>query len=132
MRSLYITAGAAQMYCGSCLRDNALATELLARGHDVLLVPLYTPTLTDEPNVSRGRVFFGGVSVYLEQHSALFRHTPRLLDRLWDSKLVLKLATRGSIQTSPKSLGELTVSMLKGEEGNQPKGFEKLLEWLEN
>src|ERR1041384_8162675 len=97
MRILYITAGAAQMYCGSCLRDNALATELLARGHDVLLVPLSTPTLTDEPNVSRGRVFFGGISVYLEQRSALFRHTPRLLDRLWDSKLALKLANANAL-----------------------------------
>ncbi|HKG15803.1 MAG TPA: glycosyltransferase family 4 protein [Pyrinomonadaceae bacterium] len=130
MRVLYITAGAAQMYCGSCLRDNALASELLARGHDVLLVPLYTPTLTDEPNVSRGRVFFGGISVYLEQHSALFRHTPRLLDRLWDSKLALKLAARSSIQTSPKMLGELTVSMLRGEDGNQRKELEKLIDWL--
>ena len=130
MRILYITAGAAQMYCGSCLRDNALASELLARGHDVVLVPLYTPTLTDEPNVSRERVFFGGISVYLEQHSALFRRTPRLLDRLWDSKLALKLAARSSIQTSPEMLGELTVSMLKGENGNQRKELEKLIDWL--
>jgi glycosyltransferase involved in cell wall biosynthesis len=130
MRILYITAGAAQMYCGSCLRDNALASELLARGHDVVLVPLYTPTLTDERNVSRERVFFGGISVYLEQHSALFRRTPRLLDRLWDSKLALKLASRSSIQTSPRMLGELTVSMLKGEEGNQRKELEKLTDWL--
>jgi glycosyltransferase involved in cell wall biosynthesis len=130
MRILYITAGAAQMYCGSCLRDNALATELLARGHDVVLVPLYTPTLTDEPNVSRERVFFGGISVYLEQHSALFRRTPRLLDRLWDSKLALRLAARSSIQTSPKKLGELTVSMLKGEDGHQRKELEKLVDWL--
>ncbi|HEX7316921.1 MAG TPA: glycosyltransferase family 4 protein [Pyrinomonadaceae bacterium] len=130
MRILYITAGAAQMYCGSCLRDNALASELLARGHDVVLVPLYTPTLTDEPNVSRERVFFGGISVYLEQQSSLFRHTPRLLDRLWDSKLALKLASRSSIQTSPKMLGELTVSMLKGEEGNQRKELAKLIDWL--
>ena len=130
MRILYITAGAAQMYCGSCLRDNALASELLARGHDVVLVPLYTPTLTDEPNVSRDRVFFGGISVYLEQQSSLFRHTPRLLDRLWDSKLALKLASRSSIQTSPKMLGELTVSMLKGEEGNQRKELQKLIDWL--
>ncbi|HEX8283453.1 MAG TPA: glycosyltransferase family 4 protein [Pyrinomonadaceae bacterium] len=130
MRILYITAGAAQMYCGSCLRDNALATELLARGHDVVLVPLYTPTLTDEPNVSRGRVFFGGISVYLEQHSAVFRRTPRLLDRLWDSKLALRLASRSSIQTSPRMLGEMTVSMLKGEDGNQRKELEKLIDWL--
>jgi glycosyltransferase involved in cell wall biosynthesis len=132
MRILYITAGAAQMYCGSCLRDNALATELLARGHDVVLVPLYTPTLTDEPNVSGERVFFGGISVYLEQHSALFRRTPRLLDRLWDSKLALKLASRSSIQTSPKMLGELTVSMLRGEDGNQRKELAKLIDWLKD
>ena len=52
MRILSLTAGAGQMYCGSCLRDNALAAELLARGHDVMLQPVYTPTLTDEANVS--------------------------------------------------------------------------------
>ena len=31
-----------------------------------MLLPLYTPTLTDEPNVSEPRVFFGGISVYLD------------------------------------------------------------------
>lgn len=132
MRLLYITAGAAQMYCGSCLRDNALATELLARGHDVLLVPMYTPTLTDEPNVSSGRVFFGGISVYLQQHLSLFRRTPRLLDRLWDSTPMLKWAARRSLPTSPKFLGEMTVSMLRGEDGNQRKELLKLLDWLKS
>ena len=58
MRLLYLTAGAAEMYCGSCLRDNALAAALLARGHDVLLTPIYTPTTTDEPNQSASRVFW--------------------------------------------------------------------------
>ncbi|HEV2761919.1 MAG TPA: glycosyltransferase family 4 protein [Pyrinomonadaceae bacterium] len=130
MRILQITAGAAQMYCGSCLRDNALAAELMRRGHDVVLVPMYTPTLTDEPNVSRGRVFFGGISVYLEQHSPLFRRTPRWLDRLWDSPLALRLASRRSLSTSPKLLGELTVSMLRGEDGNQRKELGKMLDWL--
>ena len=37
----------------------------MARGHDVSLLPIYTPTRTDEPNVSEERVFFGGISVYL-------------------------------------------------------------------
>jgi glycosyltransferase involved in cell wall biosynthesis len=132
MRILYITAGAAQMYCGSCLRDNALAAEMIARGHDVVLVPIYTPTLTDERNVSRERVFFGGISVYLQQHSALFRRTPRLLDRLWDSTLALRLASRRSIPTAPKLLGELTISMLKGEDGNQRKELQKMLDWLKD
>jgi len=82
------------MYCGSCLRDNALAAELLARGHDVVLTPVYTPTRTDERNVSGAHVFFGGISVYLEQHAALFRYTPKFLDHLWDSTWALKLATK--------------------------------------
>ena len=58
------------MYCGSCFRDNALAVELMARGHDVTLLPVYTPTRPDEPNVSRDRVLFGGISVYLQQYVA--------------------------------------------------------------
>ncbi|HEX5735877.1 MAG TPA: glycosyltransferase family 4 protein [Blastocatellia bacterium] len=132
MKILHITAGAAGMYCGSCLRDNALAAELIARGHDVMLVPLYTPTLTDEENVSQDKVFFGGISVYLEQHSALFRKTPWLIDRLWDSKLALKLASRSSIQVEPTRLADLTVSMLKGEDGNQRKELRKLIHWLKS
>ena len=130
MKILAFTAGAAQMYCGSCIRDNALAAELKRQGHDVILLPIYTPTLTDEPNVSDDHVFFGGISVYLEQHSALFRKTPWLLDRLWDSRWALKLASRRSIAVDPHRLGELTVSMLRGEDGYQRKEIEKLAAWL--
>lgn len=130
MRILSITAGAAGMYCGSCFRDNALAAELLKRGHDVTLQPVYTPTLTDEPNVSSRRVLFGGISVYLQQHSALFRKTPRLLDRLWDSPGVIRAFASRSVSTDPRLLGDLTISMLEGERGVLRKEFEKLLEWI--
>lgn len=132
MKLLYITAGAAGMYCGSCLRDNALAAEMMAQGHDVTLVPIYTPTLTDENNVSQEKVFFGGISVYLQQHMALFRKTPWLLDRLWDSSFALKMASRRSIPVDPRLLGELTISMLKGEDGYQRKELLKLIHWLRN
>jgi glycosyltransferase involved in cell wall biosynthesis len=130
MRVLSITAGAGEMYCGSCLRDNALAAELLRQGHDVTLLPVYTPTRTDEPNVSDGRVFIGGISVYLEQHVPLFRRTPKLLDRLWDSAPALRLATGRGVSTDPKLLGELSVSMLRGEEGFQRKEVVRLVEHL--
>ena len=72
MRILSITAGAAEMYCGSCLRDNALAAELLRQGHDVTLMPAYTPTRVDQENVSEDRVLLGGVSIYLQQHQNSF------------------------------------------------------------
>jgi glycosyltransferase involved in cell wall biosynthesis len=120
------------MYCGSCLRDNAMATELIARGHDVLLLPVYTPTFTDEPNVSRDHVVLGGISAYLEQYVPVFRKTPGWLDRLWDSKTVLSLASRRSISTNPKMLGEMTVSVLKGEDGFQSKEIHKLIDWLKD
>lgn len=120
------------MYCGSCLRDNAMATELMARGHDVLLLPVYTPTLTDEPNVSNEHVVLGGISAYLEQYVPLFRKTPRWLDRLWDSKTALNLATRRSLSTNPKMLGEMTVSVLKGEGGFQRKEIDKFIDWVKD
>jgi glycosyltransferase involved in cell wall biosynthesis len=132
MRILQITAGAAGMYCGSCLMDNALATELLARGEDVLLLPVYTPTKTDEANVSDPHVFFGGISVYLEQHVPLLRKSPAFLDKLWDAVPVIRAATGRGISVDPHALGELTISTLKGEEGNQAKEFRKLLGYLDH
>src|SRR5882762_11921478 len=130
MRILSITAGAAGMYCGSCSRDNALAVELLARGHDVTLLPLYTPTRPDEANVSRDRVLFGGISIYLQQYVALFRRTPRFLDRLWDSPRVIGAFASRSLSTDPKLLGDLMISMLEGRRGVLRKEFEKLLAWV--
>lgn len=130
MRILSFTGGAGAMYCGSCLRDNALAAALLARGHDVVLTPVYTPTRTDERNVSGAQVFFGGISVFLEQQVPLFRHTPKVFDRLWDAPWVINLASRRQIQVDPRRLGEMTVSVLRGERGFQAKEIAKLLEWL--
>jgi glycosyltransferase involved in cell wall biosynthesis len=130
MRILSITAGAAGMYCGSCLRDNALAAELVARGEDVTLLPIYTPTRTDEENVSRPQVLFGGISVYLQQQSAFFRHTPRLLDRLWDAPWVIGAFANRAVSTDARLLGDMTVSMLRGEQGVLRKEFEKLVEWV--
>jgi glycosyltransferase involved in cell wall biosynthesis len=118
------------MYCGSCSRDNALAVELLARSHDVTLLPLYTPTNPDEHNVSRDRVLFGGISIYLQHYLPFFRKTPRFMDRLWDSPAVIRTFASRSLSTDPKLLGDLTVSMLEGDQGVLRKEFDKLREWL--
>jgi glycosyltransferase involved in cell wall biosynthesis len=130
MRILSITAGAGGMYCGSCLQDNALASELIARGHDVTLIPLYTPLLTDEPNVTRPNVLFGGINVYLQQHASIFRRMPRFVDRLLDSPRVIKAFANRSVSVDPKLLGDLTISMLEGADGLLRKEFDKLLEWV--
>jgi glycosyltransferase involved in cell wall biosynthesis len=130
VRILQITAGAGGMYCGSCLRDNALAAETMAKGHDVTLLPVYTPTLTDERNVSEEQVFFGGISVYLEQKFPLFRKTPAILDKLWDSARVIRMASGRGVSVEAKDLGELTVSTLRGEDGYQAKEVRKLVGYV--
>ena len=130
MRIAYIAAGAAGMYCGSCLHDNTLAAALLELGEDVVLVPTYTPLRTDEANVSIERIFFGGVNVYLQQKSALFRRTPWWLDRLLDHPALLERLARRAASVDPTQLGEMTVSMLRGEAGYQRKELEKLARWL--
>jgi hypothetical protein len=130
MRIAYITAGAAGMYCGSCLHDNTLAASLLELGEDVVLVPTYTPLRTDEADVSINRVFFGGINVFLQQKSAVFRHTPWWLDRLLDHPALLKGLSRRAGSVDPTQLGDLTVSMLRGELGNLRKELEKLVQWL--
>src|SRR5690606_10156408 len=94
------------------------------------LMPIYTPTRTDEPNVSASRVFFGGISVYLQQHVPLLRKTPAVLDRLWDAPAVLRLASRRQIKVDPSLLGRMTVSMLRGADGHQAKEVDKLRDWL--
>ena len=131
MKIAYIAAGAAGMYCGTCIHDNTLAAALQRKGHDVALIPTYTPIRTDEADVSIDRVFYGGINVYLQQKASLFRHTPWMLDRLFDSPPLLNRLSRLSASTSAKDLGSLTVSVLQGEEGQQKKELAKLVKWLQ-
>jgi glycosyltransferase involved in cell wall biosynthesis len=130
MKIAYVTAGAAGMFCGSCMRDNTLVAALNARGHDALLIPIYTPIRTDEEDVSVHRVFLGGINVYLQQNYSLFRHTPRFLDRLLDAPGLLRWVSRFAVKTQAERLGDLTLSVLRGEHGHQRKEVSKLIEWL--
>lgn len=127
---VYLTAGAAGMYCGSCMHDNTLARGLLGLGADVQLVPLYTPITTDEPDVTADTVFFGGINVYLQQHLPLFRRLPRALDRWLDHPALLRWVSSRGVKTEATELGEMTLSMLKGTDGFQRKEVERLCDWI--
>ncbi len=129
-RIAYLTSGAANMICGSCLHDNTLARAWNEQGVDALLIPTYTPIRTDEEDVSVDQVFFGGINVYLQQKLSLFRYLPAFLDRFLDSKWLLRKATSRGLEISARALGALTVSMLKGRNGNQRKEVKRLCDWL--
>ena len=130
LKIVYLSPGAAGMYCGSCMNDNMLARTLIEMGHDVVLLPLYTPLLTDEQDVSDKHIFFGGINVYLQEKIPLFRHVPRFLDRVLDSPWLLRGVARGSIKTDPAELGSLTLSIVRGEHGHQRKEVSRLVDWL--
>jgi glycosyltransferase involved in cell wall biosynthesis len=131
MNIVQITPGAGGMYCGGCFRDNALVHALRHLGHEVLMVPLYLPLTLDEPDESRGTpTFFGGINVYLEQILPWFRKTPAWLHRLLDSPVLLKFAAKLGAKTRAEELGEITLSMVRGEDGNQARELEELIAWL--
>src|SRR5687767_8313989 len=131
MNIVQITPGAGGMYCGNCFRDNALVEALRKLGHKTLMVPLYLPMTLDDADQSAGTpIFFSGINVYLDQQSAAFRKAPRWLRNALSHPKLLKWASGRAAKTRASDLGELTVSMLRGEEGHQVAELDTLITWL--
>jgi glycosyltransferase involved in cell wall biosynthesis len=130
LRIAILAAGAAGMYCGSCIRDNALAMALKSLGHDCVMIPLYTPVKTDTDNAAIDKVFYGGVNVFLQHASRIFRHTPRVLDWVMDRPWLLTLAGSYGAQTSPSELGPFILDILRGESGHTIKELRRLTRFL--
>jgi glycosyltransferase involved in cell wall biosynthesis len=113
------------------MRDNTLARELIAMGHNAHLVPMYLPLQLDEERVDKATpVFFGGINVYLQQKYRFFRRLPRWADRFFNGRGLLKTVAKRSHLTSAAEQGEMTCSMLQLEESNLGKEVDKLVDWL--
>ena len=119
------------MYCGNCLRDNALVGELRRQGHEAIMLPLYLPLTLDEADQSAGQpIFFGGVNVFLDQMLPLYRRAPGWVRRRLDAPAILRWASGRAAKTRASEVGELTLSMLRGEAGNQNRHLDDLIAWL--
>ncbi len=132
MRICHLAAGAGSMQCGACKRDSAMARSLIARGHDVQIVPLYTPLHIegdDPPPMTRVRL--GALNAYAQQVSGIFAHLPRPLARLLDNEALLRAVSRFAVRTRPAQVGPMTVSVLRGIDGRQRTEFEHLLRFIE-
>jgi len=123
MRIVQIIPGSGgRFYCENCARDDSLTRALRARGHEVIVGSLYLPTT--EPGNAPVPLFYGAVNLYLGQRFPAFR------SRLFDLEFFLRLAGRLSGATAAADLEELTLSMLRGEEGGQAPELERLVRWL--
>lgn len=132
MKIIQITPGSGDnFYCENCLRDQTLQRTLQARGHHIKMVPLYLPIKLDSPEASLDApIFYGGVNVFLQQKLSLFRKTPRWVDSVFDNRALLSRVSKKAGMTSSRELGETTLSMLRGENGNQAKELERLIDWI--
>jgi glycosyltransferase involved in cell wall biosynthesis len=133
VRIVHLAAGAGSMYCGACARDVHMLRGMIARGHDVQVIPLYTPLRVegDQP-LPTDAVYLGGLNAWLQQHSAFFRALPARLDRALDHPGLLRAISRFAISTDAASLGPMTVSVLAGRDGRQRKEFARLLQHLQS
>jgi len=140
MRIVQLTCGSGDnFYCENCERDLAMIKAFARQGHEAVLVPMYLPVSLDgageekeeqEGKVRTAGVFMGGVNVFLQEKFALFRRTPRWVDRVFDSRGLLRAVGKLAGMTDAGSLGEMTVSMLLGQAGRQAKEYARLGRWL--
>src|SRR4030042_1342483 len=132
MRIVQITPSAGDSFAlENCLRDIGLVRAMRKLGHDVIMVPLYLPLPVQKGEaISTAPIFFGGINVYLQQKSSLFRKTPRWIDRLFDSPRLLRWVGRKAGMTSANDLGRTTIAMLQGGGGRQIKELDRLVDWL--
>jgi glycosyltransferase involved in cell wall biosynthesis len=119
------------MYCGNCFRDNALMAQLRRMGHHALMVPLYLPLTLDEADQSEGTpLFFSGLNVYLAQKFNCFQKAPNWLRSMLTSGRLLNWLGNFAGKTRGAEAGDLTLSMMRGEAGNQARELEQLIAWL--
>jgi glycosyltransferase involved in cell wall biosynthesis len=133
MKSIHILPGSGDnFYCENCVRDNATVRALAQAKEDVVAVPMYLPQIVDKVDlIARSPVFYGGINSYLQQVSRFFRWTPRWIDRLFDSRWMLRIAARRAGSVRARGLGELTLSVMQGESGRQKKELDRLLGFLD-
>ncbi len=132
MKYAYIATGAANMYCGSCMRDNTLVAAMKKLGHDVTMLPMYTPLRVDEENASENHVFYGGIEAYLLQKFPKQTAWRSLLLKAAGSQAILRQLPRFDIGSNvdPAQNAEMTLSMLRGDMGNQSSLLAEMVEWL--
>jgi glycosyltransferase involved in cell wall biosynthesis len=114
------------------MRDNALGQALRRLGHSVTLIPLYTPLRSEHGDASNTEIFYGGVNVFLQHATRIFRHTPRVFDWLFDRPWVLNTAGKIGAQTQPDKLAGLTLTIIEGEDGAAKKELDRLVAFLKD
>ncbi len=134
MKIVYlITGSGGSFYCANCYRD-MLYVKAIRRvpGTTVKAIPLYLPPdrETDSDNEMDTHVFFGAISMYLREKVRIFRNMPMFLEKFFDLKPFLKLASRMAGTTSTEGLEDLTINMIEGDNAFRKDEVQRLISYL--
>ncbi len=120
-------------YCGNCLRDRVYSRTLKSMGHEAVSLPIYLPLSMKEYDVnSEIPVFYGAVNIYLKQKFSWLRNMPSWMENFFNSPPILRFAAKKAGSTRASGLEEMTISMLKGNEGFQQKELMQLIDFLKH
>jgi glycosyltransferase involved in cell wall biosynthesis len=125
-----IPGSGGSFYCGNCLRDSKYVDALRNLGHQVIKIPMYLPLFADEHDITDIPIFYGAISTYLKQVYPIFRKAPKWVDKLLNSKPMMKVAASMAGSTRAKGLEDMTISMLLGEQGEQKEELDKMVDWI--
>lgn len=125
-----IPGSGGSFYCGNCLRDSKYFNALRAEGHQVTKIPMYLPLFADEHDISEVPIFYGAISLYLKQVYPIFRKAPKWVEKLLNSKPMMRMAASMAGSTRAKGLEDMTLSMLLGEQGQQKEELDHMVNWI--
>ena len=125
-----IPGSGGSFYCGNCLRDSKYFNALRAEGHQVTKIPMYLPLFADEHDIADIPIFYGAIGLYLKQVYPIFRKAPKWVDKLLNSKPMMKMAASMAGSTRANGLEDMTLSMLLGEQGQQKEELDQMVNWI--
>jgi len=118
-------------YCGNCLRDSGYTKSLIDLGHDAMMLPIYLPlTIKNGVEKDESPIFYGAVNIYLKQNFKIFRNMPLWMEHFFNSPSILRFASKKAGSTRTEGLEEMTISMLRGKDGNQNVELQELIDFL--
>lgn len=134
MKIVYlITGSGGSFYCGNCYRDMLYVRAIKkVPGIRASAIPLYLPpdrTTSSESGFDRN-VFFGAISMFIREKVPFLKNMPAFLDKILDSRPLLRLAARMSGTTSTEGYEELTISMIEGDNAFRRAEVDRLVRYL--
>ncbi|MCK5241253.1 glycosyltransferase family 4 protein [bacterium] len=133
MKIVYVVPGFGNtFYCQNCMQNQSVFQAITAQGHTAVLAPMYIPVSWNPPLTIDNPIFYGALNVYLKEYAPIFKHLPRWVQTLLNSKKLLHWISKKSGTTDPKGLEKMTISVMQGEAGSQTEELNSLIQWLTN